>query len=431
MTKPSKLALCLIASAIATTGCNDKEPPQAAKPQSALEARQEARRQFFENLNKQNQNAMAQLSGPAAAAPSQTRTVVTGGPNSLSAAPTGPAANAFGTPARAAPAAPQLPPQPALDVPADAEWTLVCISLTSPDRFQRMDQMKAYLSARTPLKNWYVLHDDAKSTLFHGFYPSISSKDPAGRQAQADRIVISEWADPGLGGEKPFTQVMFTRIAEPEPPAPAEWRLSNAPNNGYWSLQVAAFQGNAKRKEAAVEAVREMRAKGIEAYYYHGPTISSVCIGAWPENALKAQEADGGKAIVNQEDALLVASGPLGRRFAEARIKNSDGQRVQTLTERVEVQDKSLLAAMRDFPDHSVNYELIKREAKDAAGNKTHVYAPSFLVIIPRESAGILAEQGGGRFMNAKGGGGATADAPATVRPATGSGAGKLRGLGN
>ncbi|MEZ0266304.1 MAG: hypothetical protein ACAI43_16360 [Phycisphaerae bacterium] len=428
MTKPSKLALCLIASAIAATGCNDKEPPQAAKPQSALEARQEARRQFMENFSRQNQNAMAQIGGPAAAAPLQTRTVVTGGPNSLSAVPTGPAANAFGTPAPAAPVAPQLPPQPALDVPANAEWTLVCISLTSPDRFQRMDQMKAYLSARTPLKNWYVLHDDAKSTLFHGFYSSISAKDPAGRQAQADRTAIADWADPGLGGEKPFTQVMFTRIAEPEPPAPAEWRLSNAPNNGYWSLQVAAFQGNAKRKEAAVEAVREARSRGVEAYYYHGPTISSVCVGAWPANAIKEQEADGGKAIINQEDALLVANGPLPKRFAEARIKNSDGQRIQTLTERVEIQDKSLLAAMRDFPHHYVNYERIKHDAKNADATMTKVYAPSFLVIIPREATGILAEQGGGRFMNAKGGA-ATADAPSRTAP--GAGAGKLRGLGN
>jgi hypothetical protein len=36
-----------------------------------------------------------------------------------------------------------------------------------------MTQMKAYLLAKSPFKDWYVVHNEQNSTLFYGFYNSI------------------------------------------------------------------------------------------------------------------------------------------------------------------------------------------------------------------------------------------------------------------
>ena len=66
---------------------------------------------------------------------------------------------------------------------------------------------------------------------------------------------------------------LIVPIDSPDPVAPPEWNLANA--KGYWSLQIAAYKDSPKRKEAAVEAVREARKNGVEAYYYHGETTSS------------------------------------------------------------------------------------------------------------------------------------------------------------
>ena len=54
-----------------------------------------------------------------------------------------------------------------------------------------------------------------------------------------------------------------------------------------WSVQIAAYEGSTQRKKFAVDAVRDARAEGVPAYYYHGPSISSVCVGAWPRAAVR------------------------------------------------------------------------------------------------------------------------------------------------
>ena len=63
----------------------------------------------------------------------------------------------------------------------------------------------------------------------------------------------------------------FTPITPPTPAGaggvePGE----RAAGRSYWSVQITAFKDNPLRKQAAVDAVKELRAKGVEAYYYHG-----------------------------------------------------------------------------------------------------------------------------------------------------------------
>jgi len=274
--------------------------------------------------------------------------------------------------------------EPAVQIPADARWSLYCASAAGPDRFTRMKQYKEYLTSKTPFKNWYVVHNEHDSTLFYGFYPSVEKSDPASARAHDDRKRISEWKD--ADGQMPFATCFFTPITPPTPPAPAEWSLSNAPARAYWSVEIAAFRDNPMRKVAAVEMVKEMRAKGIPAFFYHGPSISSVCVGTWPADAVKQQDIDGSHAAADQDDAVLVSPVPLPDRYKNAKMKTADGQRLVPYAQRVEIADPSLTATFKEYPYHYVNYEAMKKKVKTVDGTMQDRIAPSLLVTIPRDA---------------------------------------------
>src|SRR5687767_756697 len=267
----------------------------------------------------------------------------------------------------------QRPVEPPVQIPADARWTLFITSISSPDRFTTMQQLKTTLAARTPFKSWYVVHGENESTLFHGFYSSIerNERDPAlakvAARAQAEREAIKAWQNEA--GDRPFASAFFTPITAADPVAPAEWNLVNAPPEMFWSVQVGAYQGHPSRKQMAVDAVKEARAKGVQAYYYHGPTISSVCIGAWPMKAVKEQEQATGET--DPERALLVTNMPLPDRFKyldKNRTTDRDGQKLDILAQRLDIDDPTLQGALREYPYHLVNGTATKRKVQGTDG---------------------------------------------------------------
>jgi hypothetical protein len=398
----------VLAMGLGLASCNENEKPQPPARQSSG---------FLQSL----QQGQVTYSGPA------------GAPGAAGGAPapgmTGPRnftmPGADLTPVTAQPSAGGAQ-QPQITIPKDARWSLYCASLSGPDRIARTTQLKTYLTARSPFKDWYVVHNEQESTLFHGFYPVIeTAENPrAAARAHAERKAIAEWKDEN--GDRPFQGCFFTPITPPNPVAPAEWNLENAPPDGYWSVQIMAFKDNVLRKQAAVDAVKDFRGKGVEAYYYHGQTISSVCIGAWPRQAIKEQEVDSGQAT-NEDDTVMVSNVPLPARYKNARLKTADGKRLVSYAQRVEIADPSLQATFNQYPDHAVNYEFQTRKVKVADGSQQDVATPSFLVVIPRSQPSALSGNG---MQNA-----APPNGPATPWRASDSnvpaGAGRLRGLGN
>jgi hypothetical protein len=154
--------------------------------------------------------------------------------------------------------------------------------------------------------------------------------------------------------------------------------LRNTGADRYWTLVVADFIEIPNRKEAAVEAVREARRLGYEAYYYHGPSSSSVCVGAWPRRAVKEQEKEAASTY-DPTQPLLVTNQPLSDRinWDSVYAKGRDGskQRVKVMAPRLDVQDDSLAKTMRD-PSFQ-KYALNGAETPD----------PAFLTVIPRDAA--------------------------------------------
>jgi len=322
------------------------------------------------------------------------------------------------------PAAEKPPVEPSIQIPVDARWTLYCAAVAGPDRFGRIAQLKSALIAKSGLTDWYVIHNEANSTLFYGFYSSVEKNQRAGVMAHAQQKQIQDLRNDQ--GDRMFAACFFTPIVQPDPVAPAEWKLTNAPPKAYWSLQVAAFKDNPLRKQAAVELVKQFRSKGVEAYFHHGESISHVCIGAWPMDSVAKQDDDKGRTV-SPEDDIMVSGEVLPDRFQKASLSGNDGHKIRSYAQRIEIIDPSLKATMAEYPEHVVNYETSSQKVKTTDGSLKRITAPSLLVVIPRnvETSALAGDGGMPGMLNQVGA------PPPPQDPMHQPGTGRLRGLGN
>lgn len=290
--------------------------------------------------------------------------------------------------------APSAPRREGEAPPPGAQYTLFCAAVQGPAHVERAVAFRDALVRQTHLQNWHLIHTDQQSSIYFGYYRTFDNKalDPKEvDRAQADLRRLSDLKAPN--GDKLFENCLFVPINDPDPDAPAQWNLVNAPADAFWSIQICAYEGSTDRKKYAVDAVRELRAKKIPAYYYHGETISSVCVGVWPRSAVKEQgigvTADGrarddahadnpDRPVLVMPDILPANSGPLYDR---------QGNRVQVETPKLEILDPSLLQAFKTYPYHMVNGDYHFRLVK---GQK--IWDPSLLVQIPnREQSAPVA----------------------------------------
>ena len=325
-------------------------------------------------------------------------------------------------------------------IPAGAEWTIYCTTVPGAAHVAQSTQLRDELARTTGMRDWYVIHGASESTLYYGFYKTID------KNAKAAREKIDAMKD--TAGGRPFRNALIIELTPPDPDAPAQWDLANAPPGMEWSVQIAAYEGGPQRKKFAVDAVREARAQGVPAYYYHGPSISSVCVGAWPKQAVRGSmepafndptEKRPLEQVLQQQPADLIVLPP-GMPGANREIQTPHG-RVRTVSSQLEVVDPTMLATMKAYPNHYHNGEAEGVNTKEGVKPK-----PSFLVKIPRRSGSILGGgelAGGGRQGAAPEGAGPTRTSsdvfqltqpagerrPAQPAPAT-PGYGKLPSLG-
>ncbi|MGH7176390.1 MAG: hypothetical protein ACREJC_03325 [Tepidisphaeraceae bacterium] len=242
---------------------------------------------------------------------------------------------------------------------------------------ERVNQLKVDLVRLSSMRDWYAIHQEGESVLYYGYYRQIDERldKKESTRARQDKSKIQVMKD--VNGERIFALSMFVPLEAPDPTAPPEWELSRA--QGFWSLQIAAYKDSPERKQAAVETVREMRAHGIQAYYHHGETVSSVCIGAWPREAIKQQDSDRAEAR-NADQSIVVLPGDIPANMKRALV-DKQGQPMKIIAPEVEVLDPTLLQAMRQFPEHSVNGYVDQREGKPV---------PSLIVQIPTPEPSMI-----------------------------------------
>lgn len=300
--------------------------------------------------------------------------------------------------------------------PRDAQFTIVCQPIPGPGNVVRAMQIKEELIKATGMKGWYVTHGQGQSTLYYGYYRSLD--DP---QYKADRQRIAMFQD--QAGNHPFGEALPVAINAPDPTAPPELNLINA--KGYWSIQIAAYQGLG-RKEAAVEAAREARKLGVEAYYHHGANVSAVCVGTWPKEAIRQQEYDGGGGIdVKDQDRPILVLGPgaeippqIKEQYAKNLIDKNTGRQVQVLEQKVDIVDPTMRATLAKYPVHVLNgEEQIKQVRDPATGKMFQVPTPSMPVPIPHTASVLQSDP---------------MDRPSLLSPAAPvrDGGGRLRSMG-
>lgn len=257
--------------------------------------------------------------------------------------------------------------------PPDAQWTILCESFAGSNHQAEAHDAKDFWAHATNLPGFYVVHQADQSILYYGYYRSIN--DPHDRKeterAQSDRLRLQQITD--TGGSHPFFGCVFVELVPKDPPAPPEWNLANA--KGKWSLQVAVYENDPRRKQYAVDAVRDMRAHGIEAYFYHGPTASSICIGAWPDAAVKMDQA----APADPNQPVIVTNENVA---GDDLYLRSTGQKLQQATPKVQILDPTLQAKMTEYPYEAINGEM---EIRDADNKVVKGPTPTYVVEIPHD----------------------------------------------
>ncbi len=298
-------------------------------------------------------------------------------------------------------------PAPGPMIPSNAQFTLLCRSFTGPNHVAQASAVKGALLQSTNLPGWYLVHQPERSELYYGYYAAVEDpNNPAEtRRAQADRQAVQAMDD-GAGG-KPFGKAVFVPLDTPDPSAPQQWNLVNA--RGAYTLEIASYTG-AGRKEAAVESVKQARETGVDAYYYHGDAVSSVCIGTFPASAVQGAVNGGDTgpvaygrrnmpgandaASMDPDTALVVSSTPLPDNFRDA--KDADGRPVKVVQPHI-TYSAALLALKRQYPQHFINGDAEGVKQTDP-NTRREVLVPkeSMVVRIPEGQASLLAGGAGG-----------------------------------
>jgi hypothetical protein len=274
-------------------------------------------------------------------------------------------------------------------VPKEARWTLYCAMLPDPDHINTSRQLKAKLIEKTKMREWYIVHEQDCSRLYYGYYRSIDDPGDAAESARArkDRQAIDAIVDGK--GERPFRTCQFVLLNSPDPDSRPEWNLVNAPAGMTWTLLVGAYKDSPDRKQAAVDAVREAREKyGEEAYYFHGDTVSNVCIGAWPADAMIEQRDDPDPAAAKNGTGDLLVLPPGIKAPANA---THNGKRVRAVSQRLVPVSETLKAKIKQYPTCLVNGQEIIYKGRTGSNQRE----PSQVIRIPRPDETTFADMGG------------------------------------
>ena len=251
--------------------------------------------------------------------------------------------------------------QATVNAPRNATLTILCREFTGPDHAGVAERVRQQVQAVTGLRDFYLVRGEDRTVLYHGFYttndPAVDPKE--GRRARSERDLIERLQD--ARKQQIFPQARFEPLQRPDPVAAPEWDLRNA--KGFWSLLVCSYTDPARSKEAAVESVREMRKNGIEAYYFFKDTQAHVCIGMWPEAAVKrgtslSRETNGRAAAnpIAPDEMVVVSTIPLAEGWKQ--VYDENGRKLRLFEVRVELQDPTLKAAYGKY-GYAVNGDYL------------------------------------------------------------------------
>jgi hypothetical protein len=178
---------------------------------------------------------------------------------------------------------------------ATGEYSILLYIFTDPEtRFTDSKQYKENTEKATGWKGLFVVHEEERSILYMGRYRTLD-------EARSDLKKVKAFRTPvGV----PLYAKAIVMALPGKDVGPPEWNLENA--RGAYSLCVATFQDAPEekyfgRKQFAVDYCKQLRDKGVEAYYRHGEMQSAVTVGAFPESSVQmVKEVQPGKGYVER-----------------------------------------------------------------------------------------------------------------------------------
>jgi hypothetical protein len=122
------------------------------------------------------------------------------------------------------------------------------------------------------------------------------------------RVYLGRFTDPGdpyavlsleqaraitLDDLRPFAGAALAPIGDQVAAASNPYDLKQFP--GLFSLQIGFYDGafGSNFRQAAEQAVKTLRADGVEAYFYHGPNVSMITVGLFTEDDTTAVATPG------------------------------------------------------------------------------------------------------------------------------------------
>jgi hypothetical protein len=176
--------------------------------------------------------------------------------------------------------------------PQGERWTILCLELQGPDCQVTAGEIADVLRRTKGIdpKEVRVAAERGTARIHYGTYyrqvDPTTQKRSIPERMRADLLLLKELAD--AEGVHYFLHARKVPFPDRDVGEP-EWDLRRA--EGLYTLQVAVYFNTTEmqsRKLAAVEKARQLRNKGLEAYYYHGQAQSIVTVGLFGEDAVVA-----------------------------------------------------------------------------------------------------------------------------------------------
>jgi hypothetical protein len=173
-------------------------------------------------------------------------------------------------------------------------WGIRCDARRGPDRFRITQLESEALKHVRGLKPDLVqiVNNEDESVVYYGRYRRsvpLGGKTATYRPDVIPDLQLIRSLSLEVDGRPvwPFCYATLEELPTGRAQHP-EWNLANA--TGYWTLHVAVFYSEGpitNPRYLAEEYCRELREQGVEAYYHHGPTRSSVYVGLFPKEAVQ------------------------------------------------------------------------------------------------------------------------------------------------
>lgn len=192
----------------------------------------------------------------------------------------------------------------------DEGWAIQMRRFSGPRRHERAIAVSEYLRLEAGMNDVWMRDEGDETVVYRGRY--ATEDDPF---AQADLQAARALNTLEYGS---FSQAQLTTLSPSLSPA-GPMDLRRYAGTGMYSLQVAFFDpaGGPQFREAAEQYAQQLREKGEQAFFYHGPTMSVVTVGLFSQQDIETLQlpGPGGVPIITQRYGPRVRE--LQQRFPE------------------------------------------------------------------------------------------------------------------